>query len=106
MVQQSGHIGMAWREINRSTDQFAERTYRFLSLDAAQPRDAQSLRNWVEGTGSLAREETEYLEHRRELVSLAPPRDNAVRQLETWVEYILIRFYPGFRKVRVELPLT
>jgi hypothetical protein len=71
-----------------------------LNFGPAQRRDVESLQNWLDGTGCLAREETAYLTHHRELVSLAPAGDNAVLQLEAWVEDKLIRFYRGFRKVR------
>ena len=71
-----------------------------LSFGPAQRRDVESLQNWLDGTGCLAREETAYLAHRRELVSLAPVADSAVVQLEAWVEDKLIRFCRGFRRVR------
>ena len=73
-----------------------------LSLNPAPWRDVQSLQNWLDGTGCLAREETEYLTHQRELVSLAPAGDSALLQLEAWIEDNLIRFYRGFRKVQEE----
>jgi hypothetical protein len=71
-----------------------------MNFGPAQRRDVESLQNWLDGTGCLAREETAYLTHNRELVSLAPAGDNAILQLEAWVEDKLIRFYRGFRKVR------
>ena len=71
-----------------------------LNFGPAQRRDVESLQNWLDGTGCLAREEIAYLTHHRELVSLAPAGDNAVLQLEVWVEDKLIRFYRGFRKVK------
>ena len=71
-----------------------------LNFGPAQRRDIESLQNWLDGTGCLAREETAYLTHHQELVFLAPAGDNAVLQLEAWVEDKLIRFYRGFRKVR------
>jgi hypothetical protein len=71
-----------------------------LSLGPAQQRDVQSLQNWLDGTGCIAREETAYLTEQRELVSLAPVADSAVMHLEAWVEDKLIRFYRGFRRVR------
>lgn len=70
-----------------------------LSLDAAQPRDVESLQNWLDGNGCLAREESAYLTHHRELVSLAPAKDSATVQLEAWVEDRLIKLWRGFRKV-------
>jgi len=80
-------------------DQLAERTHRMLSFGCAQRRDVKSLQNWLDGTGCLAREETAYLTHQKELVSLAPAADNAVTQLEAWVEDKLVRFCSGFRRV-------
>jgi hypothetical protein len=77
-----------------------------LSFGSAEGRDVRSLQNWLDGTGCLAREETAYLTHSRDLVSLAPAGDNAVLQVETWVEDKLIRFYRGFRKVRESQPLS
>jgi hypothetical protein len=53
-----------------------------LSLDAAEARDVQSLQNWLDGTGCVAREETAYLTHTRELASLAPVRDSALLRIE------------------------
>ena len=70
-----------------------------LSLNRAQRRDVESLRNWVDGNGCLASEETAYLGCHQELASLTPVGDDAVLQLEAWVEDKLIRFYRGFRDV-------
>jgi hypothetical protein len=70
-----------------------------MSFNCALPRDVLSLQNWVEGTGCLSREETEYLENERELISLAPPGDKAMKQLEDWVEDQFVRHYKGFRAV-------
>lgn len=70
-----------------------------LSSSQARERDVQSLRNWLDGNGCLAREETEYLSHRGDLVSLAAPGDNAVVQLEAWVEDKVIKYHRRFREV-------
>jgi hypothetical protein len=75
-----------------------------LSLDAAEARDIESLQNWSNGTRCIAREETAYLAHSRELASLAPFRDSALLRVEIWVENALVRFYHGFRKVRIPSP--
>lgn len=72
-----------------------------LGYSPAQQRDIASLQNWLDGTGCLARAETEYLTYYRELASLAPAYDSAVVHLEAWVEDKLIRFYRGFRKVYI-----
>ncbi|ATZ48866.1 hypothetical protein BCIN_04g00840 [Botrytis cinerea B05.10] len=79
-------------------DSFVERTHRFLNINAAQGREVQSLRNWVSNTGSLSREETAYLTYDKELMSLAPPGDDAMKRSENWVEDALIKFYRVFRK--------
>lgn len=69
-----------------SYDRFAKSTREMLALSAAQPQDVQSIKNWLDGTGCVARDERMYLDHERELVALSPAGDNAVLQLETWVE--------------------
>ncbi|KAF7502934.1 hypothetical protein GJ744_004810 [Endocarpon pusillum] len=78
-------------------DQFVERANRMLGFGPAQQRNIESLQNWLDGTGCLAREETAYLTHHRELVSLAPAGDTAVSQVETWVEDKFIQFFRSFR---------
>lgn len=80
-------------------DSLLERTYRIMNFNSALPRDVLSLQNWVEGTGCLSRDETKYLKHERELFSLVPPGDNAMKQLEDWVEDQLVRHYKNFRAV-------
>jgi hypothetical protein len=71
-----------------------------LNFGAAQQRDIKSLQNWLEGTGSLAREERAYVTHHQELISLAPTGDSAILQLEAWVEDKCIRLWRDFRKVK------
>ncbi|KAI0133390.1 hypothetical protein F4776DRAFT_133889 [Hypoxylon sp. NC0597] len=85
-------------------DQFIERTSRTLSYGRAQKRDKESLLNWLSGTGSIARDETAYLTHSQELVSLAPTGDTALSQLETWIEDKLIYF--GFLQSRFHASST
>lgn len=69
------------------------------SMDSAKAKNVRSLQNWLKGTGCLAREETEYLKHTRELACLIPSGDSALSQFEDWVENQLMCFYRGFRKV-------
>jgi hypothetical protein len=82
-----------------TADHFLDRSHNILSLEHAQKRDIGSLKNWVSGNGCLDEDETAYLEHGRELATLAPVRDSTIVHLETWVEDKLIRFCGGFRKV-------
>lgn len=80
-------------------DQFIERTHRNLSLQSAKRRDITSLQHWVDGTGCLAQDETAYLSHHSELISLDPQADTAVLNLENWVEDKLIQYWHHFRRV-------
>jgi len=70
-----------------------------MSLSQAPARDRLNLQNWVAGTGSLDRDETAYLDHHGDLVSLASPGDNASDRLGCWIENALIWWYKGFRQV-------
>ncbi|KAF4961384.1 hypothetical protein FSARC_10200 [Fusarium sarcochroum] len=67
-------------------DDFVEKTSRTLNFSAAEARDAQSLKNWLDGNGCLARDETAWLGHERDLFSLVPTVDNAVTRFENWIE--------------------
>ncbi len=71
-----------------------------LSYSHADPRDVASLQNWLDETGCLSEDEASYLNTGSDLVSLAPSRDPAMKQLEDWVEDRLIQHYKGFRAVR------
>ena len=69
-----------------------------LSISPAQARDVQSLQNWIENTGSIPRVEALYLTHSKELMSLGFVGDNAMRQLEEWVEDKFISYWKDYRK--------
>lgn len=73
-----------------------------MNLSRAPARDVRNLQNWVDGTGSLASDETAYLGHPRDLAGLVPPGDRAISQLESWIEDGLIWSYKGFRRVRIK----
>lgn len=70
-----------------------------LKYEKAQDRSVSSLQNWIDGTGSIAIEETDYLLHDRDLFTLAPAVDNAMVRFEAWVEDRLIQSFPNFRDV-------
>ncbi|KAF2626793.1 hypothetical protein BU25DRAFT_72116 [Macroventuria anomochaeta] len=84
----------------KSLDKFTEDSRRMLSLDAAESRDMASLQNWLDGTGCIARDESAYIKHSREMACLSPCGDSALVQLEAWVETKLTRVYRGFRQNR------
>jgi hypothetical protein len=76
-----------------------ERTSRVLSLRRPPRRNVTSLTNWLNGTAALARDETAYLSNTNDLVSLSPPGDRLVTNIESLAEDGLIRFHKGFRSV-------
>jgi hypothetical protein len=75
-----------------------------LSYDRAKSRDVLSLRNWVDGTACLARNESEYLEE-RDLITLGTTQDNALSFLQDWIEDRFMYWYSGYRQVKT-LPYT
>ncbi|KAK4176441.1 hypothetical protein QBC36DRAFT_311121 [Triangularia setosa] len=75
-------------------DRFLEQTHRMLSFNPAQPRDIRSLQNWLKGNVTLARDESEYLSYRNDLLSLASTKDDAMTKLEAWVEDGLAAWNP------------
>lgn len=68
-----------------------------LTFERAHHRNILSLQNWVAGNACLDREETEYLAHCKDLITLASIGD--MGSIESWVEDKLIRYYRDFRKV-------
>ncbi|KAI1074283.1 hypothetical protein F5B20DRAFT_574195 [Whalleya microplaca] len=67
-------------------DQLIERNHRVHSLEPARARSISNLQNWIDGTGCIAREETAYLGHSEELISIANSDDSAMVWLETLIE--------------------
>ena len=84
-------------------DNLIQRTSRILQFTAASPRDILSLRNWVDGTASLARDETDYLTRASDLFSVDMGSDDACAPLERMIEAFAERLYQRFSKVRVTL---
>jgi len=81
-------------------DEFVVRSSQMLKLDFASSRDVTSLTNWLDGNGCVAREEAAYLYSSGDLASLASPSDNAIAQLENWVEDRVARCYKKFKFLR------
>ena len=69
-----------------------------LQYPDADPRDVGSVQNWVDGTGSIAREESRYLSHAGDLASMANPADRAVNCVEIAVEDVAQRLGAFVRK--------
>jgi len=70
-----------------------------MSMRRPPQRDVTSLVNWLDGTAALARDETQYLNHARDLVSLGPTDDSLFSVTESLVEDSLIRYSEWFRTV-------
>ncbi|KAK4210288.1 hypothetical protein QBC37DRAFT_322470 [Rhypophila decipiens] len=82
-------------------DDFIARSRRMLSLEKAQKRNVNSLQNWLDGTGCVDKDETIYLQHDHELVSLAAGQDGATLHLESWLEDIIIHVFGRCRMGRL-----
>jgi hypothetical protein len=57
-----------------------------LGLPKAGVRDIGSIKNWIDGTGCIARKESEYLEMDEDMLNLTGPQDGAVTRIEAMVE--------------------
>ncbi|CEJ93277.1 hypothetical protein VHEMI08877 [[Torrubiella] hemipterigena] len=84
-------------------DKFATQTKQILTIPPAHTRDVNSLQNWLQGTGCISREETAYLSHHEELMSLAAEDDDAMIQLGNWVESGLMRISSDSLKHQFQL---
>ncbi|RAH47766.1 uncharacterized protein BO95DRAFT_430108 [Aspergillus brunneoviolaceus CBS 621.78] len=73
------------------------------SLSDSSARDIQSLQNWVQGTGCIAREEREYLDHGQDLASLVTPPDIAVERTLPLLEDFLCFLQRTSRRVCIAL---
>ncbi|KAL4727146.1 hypothetical protein ACLX1H_006047 [Fusarium chlamydosporum] len=74
-------------------DNLVDRTERTLSFGRSEIRDVQSLRNWVDGNGCVARDETSYLSDEKDLFSLSPTLDSAATRFEDWIEDRMAQFF-------------
>ncbi|PMD31747.1 hypothetical protein L207DRAFT_572531 [Hyaloscypha variabilis F] len=77
-------------------DSFLEKTHQILNYSRALPRDVSSLRNWMMN-GSLSRDERRYLDQQQDLVNLGSSSDAARKNVENWVEDLLVDNWEGFR---------
>ena len=84
----------------RFTDSLVERNHRMLGFENAKYRHISSLQSWLEGNGCIARAETAYLQQGEDLVTLTSTSDNALDQLEAWIEHAMIWISKNSRIVR------
>lgn len=79
-------------------DAMVERNNKMLTYMPASSRDVLSLQNWVNGNACLARDETAYLTHCNELISVTSSGDGTPKRLEAWIEDKLVYLRRVFRK--------
>ena len=76
-----------------------------LEYRPASQRAVTNLTNWLEGIASLAREETAYLGSKEDLLCANAPADDALFQLEEFIETVIVRLSRAYRKVGRLRPL-
>lgn len=86
--------------IKTTADSFVHNTRQSFLIEAAIPRDTQSLRNWLDLNACIDGPEIKYLQDENDLMSLGLGGDSVARAVEIWMEDKLIAYCPGFRKVR------
>ena len=64
----------------------------------------KSVRNWIEGNSCIAREETQYLDHERDLVNLVGKGDDGLAFIEPLIEDVFIQAAKGLKRVRHTYP--
>ena len=72
-------------------------------LPAAAKKNISSLQNWVNGNGSISRNEWKFL-HADDLFTTMNPADDALAMVESRVEDLFVRFHQKFKKVCLGSP--
>ena len=80
-------------------DELVERSARVYRFTQAQRRDVNGSRNWVDGNGCIAREESRYLAHGEDLFTFSLEDQDPLSRLERSVEDALIPFLRSYYKV-------
>lgn len=73
-------------------DELVARNHQMLSFESPRPKAVSSLQNWIKGTGSIARRESEYLNHSSDLLGAVVTDDTVIAWLEQLTERIFIFF--------------
>ncbi|KAL2687961.1 hypothetical protein Neosp_005531 [[Neocosmospora] mangrovei] len=68
-----------------SIDELLERSQRILSFDRPLATHVLSLENWLQGNACIAREESRFLDHKEDLLTVAPLEDGVIYWLEMTV---------------------
>lgn len=80
-------------------DELVERSARVASYTQTQERDVEGLRKWVDGNGCIAKEESRYLGHGKDLFTFSSEDEDPLSRLERSVEDALVSFFRGYYKV-------
>lgn len=77
--------------MQKTTDKLVKQNRRILELETAKDRDVTNLKNWLDDTGCISREETKYLTQQSDLMALGSfETDGAVSGLEEPLEDAVI----------------
>lgn len=80
-------------------DSLVERNRQILTLKTAKIRDISSLKHWIEGNACITREESAYLLQREDLLSTTSLSDDAVANVEAWLEDRIVQCWKDYREV-------
>ena len=86
-------------------DELVERSARVARFTQAQRRDFEGLKKWVDGNGCIAKEESRYLGHEKDLFTLSSEDEDPLSRLERSVEDALVPFFKTYCKVSQRSPL-
>jgi hypothetical protein len=73
--------------------------YHAMRLPAASQQDITSIQNYLDGTGSIAVEESAFLSHPHDLANLIGALDNAATSIESLIERAAFRLSSPIRKL-------
>ena len=83
-------------------DTLAERNERASARREAQNRDISNVQNWIKDRGSIARNETEYIEQAEDIMSLRRDTDDsALEKVTVMIERLFVRLPRLLRSVRI-----
>ena len=75
-------------------DKYLGRLDRIFSFKAARTRDVTNLSNWLEYTGCVARDETEFLATGKDLISPIRAEDSALTPFQELIEDAVVNIRP------------
>ena len=81
-------------------DDLIKRNFQILALPSATKRDLASLRNWVEATGSIARDETTFLQE-KDILTTSNSGNDAFAVIEPKVEGTFIGIHELLSRVNI-----